>query len=304
MKADFSVTAVIPVYNGAAVIRRSIESVLAQTHPVDELIVIDDGSTDATADIVAGYGARVRYILQRNSGVAAARNAGIKHAASSWIAFLDHDDEWIPSKLELQISALQSDPGAALCYSAYWFHRIDGAKQLKHLPLADVWPASRLRNPFPPSVVIARRAELLRLGGFDESLKGASCEDWECFVRFLRAYSAVEVSQPLTHYYELNTSSSRDYRQMLPKTLTIVDKTLVSDLSGIKRALWRRRIKGVLYYRAAISAREYGEPAMTYLMRSLSEWPVPDRRIRTLVLEVRAAVTSGFRAGPGKLPGS
>src|ERR1051326_9104660 len=96
-----SITAIIAVYNGAELIQRSIDSVLAQTRPADELIVVDDGSTDRTGEIVQSYGSRVRYIRQNNSGVSTARNRAAKEAKSEWIAFLDHDDEWLPQKLEM-----------------------------------------------------------------------------------------------------------------------------------------------------------------------------------------------------------
>ena len=270
------VTAIIPVFNGAALIRRSIESVLSQTRPADELIVVDDGSTDETSEIVCGYGPRVRYLRQQNGGVAAARNNAVKQARSEWIAFLDHDDEWSPKKLERQMALLEQHPTAALCYSAYWLHTLDGSKRLAHLPLRNLWPAARLSNPFPPSVAILRRAEFLQLGGFNERYKGASCEDWELFVRFLTAYCVIEIAEPLANYYEVATSGSRNYQRMLPNTLSIVEHPLLSGLSGAKRAWWRRRIKSVLYYRAAISARENGDSAAKYLLQSFAQWPFPD----------------------------
>jgi glycosyltransferase involved in cell wall biosynthesis len=282
---DYGVTAIIPVYNGATLIRRSIESVLSQTHAANELIVVDDGSTDETSAIVRSYGRKVRYLHQPNGGVAAARNYGVKQATSEWIAFLDHDDEWLPNKLERQLSFLGAHPGAELCYSAYWMHTLRGLKRLAHTPLCKLWPAIRWSNQFPPSVVVLRRAEFLKLGGFKETLRGASCEDWEFFVRFLAAYSAVEIPEPLTNYYEVETSSSRDYRRMLPNTLSIVEEPLLSGLSGGKRAVWRRRIKSVLYYRAAISARENGDSAAKYLLQSFLQWPFPDfapERFKTL----------------------
>ena len=281
--SDYSVTTTIAIYNGATLICRAIDSVCSQLHPVDELLVVDDGSTDSTLDIVRSYRGRVRCIHQSNRGVAAARNTGIENATSSWIAFLDHDDKWLPQKLEKQLSALRSSPQAALCYSAYWFHSINGSRLLGHLPLRKLWPTIRVRNPFPPSVVIARKAELLNLGGFDERLRG--CEDWDLFIRFLTAYEAIEVPDPLTNYYEESTGISKNYKRMLPDTLSMVDRSLLSGLSGLKRALWRRRIKSELYYRAAISARESGDRAMDYLLRSISQWPMPDRRIKTLVVE-------------------
>jgi len=126
----------------------------------------------------------------------------------------------------------------------------------------------------------------LKLGGFKETLKGASCEDWEFFVRFLSAYTAIEIPEPLTNYYEVATSSSRNYRRMLPNTLSIVEDTLLSGLSGGKRAFWRRRIKSTLYYHAAISAHGNGDSAAKYLLQSFVQWPFPDfapERFKTLV---------------------
>jgi hypothetical protein len=105
---DNSVAAVIPTYNRAAILRRSIESALRQSHPVKEIIVVDDGSTDQTAQVVSQYSSRIHYVVQRNAGGAAARNRGVAMAQSKWIAFLDSDDEWLPHKTEMQLAALES----------------------------------------------------------------------------------------------------------------------------------------------------------------------------------------------------
>jgi glycosyltransferase involved in cell wall biosynthesis len=106
-----SVSAVIPTYNRKGYIRRSINSVLAQTLPVDEVIVIDDGSTDGTAEAVhEWYGSRVRVVKQKNSGVSAARRRGVMEARGKWIAFLDSDDEWTPSRNRELIEAVKHVP--------------------------------------------------------------------------------------------------------------------------------------------------------------------------------------------------
>src|SRR5215469_7092565 len=116
-----SVAVVIPVYNGAATVGRAIDSVLGQTRRPEEIIVVDDGSSDATPEVVAGYGSRIRYHRRKNSGASAARNFGVHAATASWIAFLDHDDEWLPDKISVQMRALAANPDACLCYCAYWF---------------------------------------------------------------------------------------------------------------------------------------------------------------------------------------
>ena len=105
-----SVSVVIPAYNAAEHITRAIDSVLAQTRRADEIIVIDDGSADNTADIVKRYGAELKYIYQDNAGAGQARNAGIDAAKSEWIAFLDADDEWLTDKLQLQTDYLARHP--------------------------------------------------------------------------------------------------------------------------------------------------------------------------------------------------
>jgi glycosyltransferase involved in cell wall biosynthesis len=109
-KHKYTITVVIPAYNAEHCIERCIESVLTQTHKADEVIVIDDGSTDNTAEKVKEFDQRVRYIYQPNKGVSAARNHGIKEAASNWIAFLDSDDEWMDSYLENHIALLRRNP--------------------------------------------------------------------------------------------------------------------------------------------------------------------------------------------------
>jgi len=105
-----NVSVIIPAYNSEKFIRRAIDSVLAQTHPAAEIIVVDDGSTDNTGEIVQSYGPPVQYLHQENAGPGAARNAGIRAARGDWIAFLDHDDEWLPEKLQVQLDLLQRHP--------------------------------------------------------------------------------------------------------------------------------------------------------------------------------------------------
>lgn len=121
------ISVVIPAYNAGGFIKRTIDSVLAQTYRDYEVIVVDDGSTDNTAEVVKSYAGKVRYIHQENAGDGPARNTGIRAAKGDWIAFLDHDDEWLPEKLRLQMELLDRNPGLRWCGTNY--HRVCGARR-------------------------------------------------------------------------------------------------------------------------------------------------------------------------------
>lgn len=116
----FTVSVVIPAYDAGEHIGRAIDSVLGQTYPAEEIIVVDDGSTDNTAEVVKGYGSKVTYIYQQNAGASAARNAGIKQATCEWIAFLDGDDEWLNGHLQTQTELLQRNPDLAWSTANYY----------------------------------------------------------------------------------------------------------------------------------------------------------------------------------------
>jgi glycosyltransferase involved in cell wall biosynthesis len=128
------VSVVIPTYNRQDLLGRAIESVLKQTVPVSEIIVIDDGSTDATRELARAYRDSIRYVYQENRGTAAARNRGIRESRFQWVAFLDHDDEWLPEQIALQLHALAQGPQAVLCYGSFVFFGLDGAIRTRLCP--------------------------------------------------------------------------------------------------------------------------------------------------------------------------
>jgi glycosyltransferase involved in cell wall biosynthesis len=217
------VTAVIPVYNGAALIRRSIESVLAQTRPADELIVVDDGSTDETSSIVRSYGASVRYVHQRNSGVAAARNKGVEQATSEWIAFLDADDYWEPLKLERQLAFSE---GVGLV-GARWFTEYPGRPRcVAEVPdnaffgrmfKASGSEAFRVAMNFWTGVVLVRRSVL----GDQRFVSGLEpAEDRDLWIRLAASTPLYLIPEPLATYVQYedslsNSDSDRDCGNML-----------------------------------------------------------------------------------------
>ncbi|MBF6559878.1 MAG: glycosyltransferase [Candidatus Binataceae bacterium] len=180
------VSTIIPVYNGATTIAAAIDSALAQEFDGQEIIVVNDGSTDGTAEILAGYGDRVRVIDRPNAGSGPARNTGIANARGDLIAMLDADDRWLPGRLSRTIEALQGNRPAVLAFSDYmradrWgalLERSSVGAPFAHPPsmdelLAHWWPIA-------PTTVTMRRDAWERCGGFSTI---AGFEDLDLFIR-------------------------------------------------------------------------------------------------------------------------
>src|SRR5579883_2110060 len=272
-----TVSAVITTYNRASLVGRAIESVLNQTRPVEELIVVDDGSTDNTREVVERYGTRVRYVFQPNRKIACARNRGAEEARSEWVAFLDDDDEWLPEKIEKQVAAVLRDKDAVLCYSGA--RTIDPAGHTRDIPAPPpdtLWPGLRLKPHFAACTIMVRRDVLLKNGGFRSGLRGA--EDWELAVRLGVRHRFTFVPEPLIKVYQATNSLSMHAGRMLDAELSIMDSLLLG-LRGSARLTWRLRALSVIFYRAAISARAATGSGLRYLVRSLVYWPRPPLRL-------------------------
>ena len=207
---------VIPTHDRGRVVVEAIESALAQTHPHLEVIVVDDGSTDDTAQRVARMNdPRVRYVHRPHAGVSAARNTGIALATGDLVAFLDSDDLWKPHKLETEIAALARYPAADGVFSD--LEKLDGAtfvpsfmrhtRVFSRLLAERAYPERLLVSrralylcllqevPIKTPALIVRRSALARVGGFDEGWRSA--EDWEFLLRFARRASLLYVDSAL-----------------------------------------------------------------------------------------------------------
>ena len=174
-----SVSCVIPVHNGARYIAEAIQSVVDQTTPPGEIVVVDDGSSDETEREVARFGAAVVYVPQAHAGVASARNHGVGHARGSLLCFLDADDRLHRQRLSLQVEALARQPHVELCdaHSAYFWSEELTAEERKE--------DDRYRNPFWKetrpghiSTWLVTRAAFERVGPFDPALHFSEDTDW------------------------------------------------------------------------------------------------------------------------------
>ena len=181
-----TVSVVIPAYNAEPFIRAAIDSVLAQSVPAHEILVIDDGSQDNTPAIVDTYGGIVRLVRQANGGPSRARNHGTSLVTGEFVAFLDADDGWREDKLALQLAAVGAKPEAVLCYTGLEVLLPEGGMKIDRAwPEDQVVSTLRVFNPgIGPSSVMIRRQSFLDVNGFDERLK--TCEDWDLWVRLSR----------------------------------------------------------------------------------------------------------------------
>jgi len=203
------VSVIIPAYNAERYLRETLESVLAQTYRDFEVIVVDDGSTDRTGAIAAGFGPPVRCIRQANAGPSPARNRGIREARGALIAFLDADDLWLPEKLAEQVPLF--DPSASLgagpqgSVGLVYCHAERMDAEGRPLPTPEARkPTGRVledflfRNHCPTSAAVVRRECLERVGGFAEDYIWA--EDWHLWLRLARHYAFAAVPRVLVRH--------------------------------------------------------------------------------------------------------
>lgn len=210
-----TVSVITPAYNAAKHIARTIQSALGQSQPPLEVIVVDDGSTDDTAAVVSGFGAAVRLVRKENGGPASARNAGARLARGEWLALLDADDWWFPTKLEVQLS-LATDPGIGLIHCLPE-HRLDQVPD--ELSFEDLWKRNWIIN----SSVLIRRTAFDSLGGFDEAKNLISVEDYNLWMRLAAANWRIVTCQQILVHYTRGIGISSDSERFLRASLHNID---------------------------------------------------------------------------------
>ena len=197
-----NVSVIIPTYNRKNLLKRALHSASSQTFVPQEIIVVDDGSSDGTKDWVLERFPYVRYIYQDNSGVSSARNAGIKEAKGSWIAFLDSDDEWMPDKLEKQEIAINDSKEAWLCHTnEIWIRNGIRVNQMKkHQKYGgDVFENCLDICRISPSSALIKKEVFEMVGLFDESLK--VCEDYDLWLRITAVLPVIFLDEQLIIKY-------------------------------------------------------------------------------------------------------
>ena len=281
-----AVSVIIPAYNSGATLRAALQSLADQTFRDYDAAVVDDGSTDDTADIVLREFPWVRLVRQANAGPAAARNRGAGLAQGEWLAFLDADDAWLPWRLEFQLQLAAQFPdvvlwcGRTLPMDAPLPARPAGAgaaaasaqlPEPSFLHLADF----AVRNPIATTTVLLKRSAFAQqVGGFDERFRGP--EDYDLWMRVAAVGRVAAVDAVVARYREGAGSLSMDDRRFLPQVGAVLRKAYGPD--GVLRGHGRLRLARAYQYRGASwMARGRGDfrRALTLLVWSLWLWPRP-----------------------------
>ena len=197
-----NISVIIPTFNRKKTLKRAIQSVLMQSYTPYEIIVIDDGSDDGTKEWLKDNFPNVKYFYQMNSGVSSARNKGIKFARGDWIALLDSDDEWLPSKLKDQANEIELNPAAKFLHTnEIWIRNGVRVNQMKKHKKYGGYIFEKCLDMcrISPSSVLIKKDIFDEIGMFDETLK--VCEDYDLWLRFASKYPVHFLDQPLIKKY-------------------------------------------------------------------------------------------------------
>jgi glycosyltransferase involved in cell wall biosynthesis len=209
-----AVSVILPVYNGANYVRFAVESVLNQTFRDFELIVVDDGSTDETPEIIRSYGSRLRYVRKENGGVATAFNRGIEESSGQYISWLSHDDAYHEAKLEKQLEAVRAYPGPAVCYTDVEF--IDGRGEVTRALELPEYPRGEVLRHLVTGGVVSNAAYSIfydrrcveEVGAYVETQRYT--QDADMLIRLVRRFPFVHVPEKLIKVREHAERSSKD----------------------------------------------------------------------------------------------
>jgi len=219
------VSVIVPVYNGAKFLSEAVASIWQQNYHPLEIIIVDDGSTDETAELARSLGKDIRYAYQRNSGPAAARNKGLEMARGDIIAFLDVDDLWPPNKLQIQVTRLINDPNLDVVLGRVKFIKLPGAPEIN---IQFESPDSTLVNAYLGSGVF-RKSVFDKVGVFDETLRYSEDHDW--FLRAREQGVSMTIVEQVTLHYRLHGNNMTQDKNAKGFQLTQV----------LKKSLDRRR---------------------------------------------------------------
>lgn len=266
------ITIIIPTYNRAHFLPRSVQSALAQTFKEFELIIVDDGSTDNTVDVIQQFDdLRIRYLYQENQGVSVARNFGISQAKGKYIALLDSDDTWHPEKLEKQLAFVQNNPEFGLIYTHYDQFFVEKSKIIHRRPTTTSCTFNDLflNCDIATSSTLILKSALDNVGYFDPSL--TLWEDGDVFLRVAQKYPFHVIEETLTYYYHHGKNTPRNPVKIEAARLYVTDKLIDPSDPFYRRAhAYTRYVCANSYISAEPSQLK---SAIRNLYQGMTQWP-------------------------------
>jgi len=288
------ISVIIPTHNRQNFLSRAIESVFSQTFCDFEMLIIDDGSTDQTKEAVKKYIVtqpdKIKYFYQDNKGPSAARNKGIQQASGEYVAFLDDDDEWLPDKLECQITGFSKNKNIGLAYTDYYIITEDlTAPHIHHCEefnRAKFEKMFYVKNLISTPTIMARKECFEKLGLFDEGLEVA--EDWDMWLRLFKQYDFLHIPQPLVKVNVGSTSQSSDGDKNLANDLKFLDK--IFSEPDVKNRAFKTKAYSYRYYKAAIAYKENGniEKAQAAILKAIKLNPfcLLNKKVLLLLIKI------------------
>lgn len=273
-----SISVVITAYNASKWIRRTIDTILSQTYPALEVIVVDDGSIDNTAEIVLSYGNNVKHVYQVNCGQPIARNRGIRLAKGGFIAFVDADDYWHIQKLEKQIDLIQSQGLAWVVSDAEWVDDKEEKIELSKLLMVEgnVFTNLLKGNFIISATPVVRREVFDQVGYFNEDPEARIGEDWDMWLRIASRYPLGVVREKLA-YVRLHSYNMMSVTSMAEKVLGLEGVVLRAiDRQASELHVLKRDALASIYYWAGVELvkqNQYRE-ARKYFFRELRYRPL------------------------------
>ena len=254
------ISVIIPTYNRKNTLPRAVESVLNQTYKPTEIIVVDDGSTDGTADWLSANYSSLQIIQQPNKGVSSARNAGINSARGDWIALLDSDDEWLPDKLEIQVKLLQNNAELRFCHTnEIWIRNGVRINQMKkHQKYGGhIFNKCLDMCRISPSSVLFHQSILADVGYFDKDLK--VCEDYDLWLRITAKFPVLYIDEPLIKKYGGHADQLSKVEDGIEShRIKVLEKLIMQQFtSGQKNAMLKMLIEKLTIF--SIGAQKRGK---------------------------------------------
>ncbi len=288
------ISIILPLYNGGEFIEKTLLSVGQQSFNNAELIIVDDGSTDSSAEIIKKISSKsscsilknLKIVTQKNGGVASARNHGINEAKGEWLSFIDQDDIWLPEKLERQVEVLKGT-NASFCYTAFSRFYADGREVVKKNGSDDRNKSLRLlisgKLFIPPSTVLVKKETAKVEGGFNSDF--IPSDEWDFFLRILEKYDAVYCPEVLVKFRSHPTSTAKTQkRKIFEAQLKVIDRhTVIAKEAGFNKELKKRKANVLWHLGKEYEADNDKKAARDFYIEAIKNNPVRIKLFSSLI---------------------